>query len=168
MIFVDEYQDATALQHEIFMSIASRGKTKLYFVGDPEQYIFSFGYHQSLIKAEVRNRPTFQDIPILKLKTTLGDQVETKDINRRSNGKIVSLLNPLNSQTQQISIDERAHEGEIIFISENTVPEVIKAFGSYCEKNLEQGSGVVRKFYLSYSNKNTFDPVANDFGLVKI
>ena len=87
-LFVDEFQDSGNDIYNIIESIRKNGKTKIYCVGDPEQYIQSF---DSSIKA-------FKNIPILKVAEGSGFEIELNHNNYRSSERIVSFLNNFNGR----------------------------------------------------------------------
>lgn len=162
MVFVDEYQDANVVQGSIFEALAATGKIKMFFVGDPEQYIYSFGYRKSLIPGKT---PDFANIPIMKLQKELGQSVRTKTENKRSNQKIVSFINNFNSQEKQVA-SESAENGEVIFINRQEIQEIINAFHKICaDKNKELK--ISDRLYLSYA-KDTLATVAETNDLRQI
>lgn len=160
MVFIDEYQDATILQHEIFKTLIGNGKTPFYFVGDPEQSIFSFRYSKSLIMGE--KAPGFKEIPIMDFKEELGeDHVVNKNINKRSDESIVSFLNNFNTQERQTTIEKDSSKSNncIKFINKNEIEEIIKCFNKLCKD--DYGS----KLFLSYQ-RNTLETLAAKFNLL--
>ena len=60
-LLIDEFQDVDIGQYEIFDRIRKGGKTQIYAVGDPEQYISGFTYRGV-------NQPAYLEIPFHKLK----------------------------------------------------------------------------------------------------
>lgn len=87
-LFVDEFQDSGNDVFFIIENIRKQGKTKIYCVGDPEQYIQSF---DSSIKS-------FGNIPILKAAVSSNYEIEINDKNFRCTQKIVSFLNKFNGR----------------------------------------------------------------------
>lgn len=87
-LFVDEFQDSGNDVFTIIENIRKEQKTKIYCVGDPEQYIQSF---DSSIKA-------FENIPILKAAASSKYHVEINHKNFRSTQKIVLFLNKFNGR----------------------------------------------------------------------
>jgi len=162
-VFVDEYQDATVLQHEIFMSIIQENVTEFYFVGDPEQYIFSFRFGHSLIRKE--KKPTcFEYIPILQIKQNIEpDGITTREENKRSNMSIVSFLNEFNTQLQQVCKTSYPENNSVKFIDSQDLAEIVKCFFCLCKKTKFKNLNY-KKFFLSFANK-TFESVALEFSL---
>lgn len=97
-LFVDEFQDSGNDVFSIIEGIRKQQKTKIYCVGDPEQYIQSF---DSSIK-------TFENIPILKAAKSSKYNVEINDNNFRSTQKIVSFLNKFNARQFKSNIFKQA------------------------------------------------------------
>jgi DNA helicase-2/ATP-dependent DNA helicase PcrA len=162
-VFVDEYQDATILQHEIFMSIHRENVTEFYFIGDPEQYIFSFRYGRSLIRRE--KKPTcFEDIPIMQLKEIIKpDGTKSKEENKRSNISIVRFLNNFNTQLKQECKTSYLENNKVKFIDSQDLTKIIKCYMDLCEKtNFENKN--YKKFFLSFAN-DTFESVVLEFSL---
>lgn len=87
-LFVDEFQDSGNDVYSIIENMRKQQKTKIYCVGDPEQYIQSFD-------SSIRS---FQNIPILKAATSSNYDVEINDKNFRCTQKIVSFLNKFNGR----------------------------------------------------------------------
>lgn len=148
MIFVDEYQDATMKQHNIFKEILKEAQTKLFMVGDPEQYIYGFRYKGK------NKKPDFSKIPILA--TIDKGDVDRIKVNRRSSPTIVTFLNKFNTQLQQQSAFVTVHcekNSKIYFINATDLSNVITKFDSICCT-----CGLSRKcnrFYLAYDGKKT-------------
>lgn len=88
-LFVDEFQDSGNQVYEMIESIRKKNKTRIYCVGDPEQYIQSF---DSTIRK-------FSNIPILKAANSTGYTVQINDSNYRSTTNIVKFLNNFNGRT---------------------------------------------------------------------
>jgi DNA helicase-2/ATP-dependent DNA helicase PcrA len=61
-LFVDEFQDIDTWQFRVFDEIRKGKKTRIYAVGDPEQYISGFTYQNTT----ARKPKSFTGIPILK------------------------------------------------------------------------------------------------------
>lgn len=134
-LFVDEFQDSGNKVFNIIENIRKQNKTKIYCVGDPEQYIQSF---DSFIKL-------FQNIPILKASISKNYQVEINYKNFRSTQKIVSFLNRFNERQfkaeifRQEAICKQTHNtaevGEdILFVNKyENITSIIKDFYAKCD-----------------------------------
>lgn len=141
-IFVDEYQDATAKQHSILEKIIEAQKTELfYFVGDPEQYIYTFRYRGSGGGA-----PTFRDLPINKINAMPGLEVVTNNSNHRSTTNIVTFLNNF-SNIKQIAIKQPTEsDSPVYFVQSTQIESIVNKFNDLCR---EYELADKKKFYLS-------------------
>ena len=163
MMFVDEYQDSTLTQHEIFKAILDSGNTRFYFVGDPEQYIFAFRYGNSLIKKESKPK-CFEEIPIMRLQ----QKVKPENIccwpnNKRSNQAIVDFLNKFNTQMVQNPFSSALKNNNAKFIDLTDLRGIIDGF-KICCKVAEFSEQLPKRFFLSYEG-STFESVAGEFNL---
>lgn len=134
-LFVDEFQDSDNDVFGIIENIRKQEKTKIYCVGDPEQYIQSF---DSSIKK-------FDNIPILKAAASSKYDVEINDRNFRCSQKIVSFLNNFNGRTfktakfKQVAASRNGHESpevgeEIMFTAKwGNVKPMIDEFYEKCD-----------------------------------
>jgi DNA helicase-2/ATP-dependent DNA helicase PcrA len=136
-LFVDEFQDSGNLVYNIIESIRKQNKTKIYCVGDPEQYIQSFD-------SSIRN---FKNIPILKAAASAGYNVQVNDSNYRSTKTIVQFLNQFNGRTfgtstfeqkalsKNIDPVEEAETGEAVyFIAKyGVIKPMIDDFNKICD-----------------------------------
>ena len=168
-VFIDEYQDSTILQHEIFISILNEGKTKFYFTGDPEQYIYSFRYGaNSMIRKEPKPN-NLLEIPLVVLSKE-GEKrklLKKSTDNKRSSSKVVCFLNNFNKQVQQ----NAEYDGpEVEYINLHDIDELIKKYLSECDRH---SIGKEKKFLLSrnwntiegVALKNSFMPLSNEGAL---
>jgi len=136
-LFVDEFQDTGNEIFSIVESIRKQNNTKIYCVGDPEQYIQSFD-------SSIR---TFRNIPILKAANSASYDIEINGRNFRSTERIVAFLNNFNgryfksekfaqkafSKDENSSIPLELGE-EVLFITKwETVTPIIEKFYSKCE-----------------------------------
>lgn len=142
-VFVDEYQDATTTQHEIFKNlIAADVIGQFYCVGDPEQYIYGFTYRGSISK------PDYKDIPINQIIKL--DNVVLKDLylNRRSQPKIVKFINQFSKLQQKTNEDDSDKNQAVTFIESKQQDKIIETFLNIC-KSL----GIIdtKKFFLCYA-----------------
>ncbi|NII83485.1 MULTISPECIES: UvrD-helicase domain-containing protein [unclassified Pedobacter] len=87
-LFIDEFQDSDNDVFSILENIRKQGRTIIYCVGDPEQYIQGF---DSSIKS-------FVNIPILKASQNSSYTVEINRSNFRSTRRIVDFLNNFNGR----------------------------------------------------------------------
>lgn len=162
-LFVDEYQDATRTQHKIFQEIMRAGKTEMYFVGDPEQYIYGYAYQGTGQKA-----PVFEKIPIMDLQNTRGVATRIEEINKRSDIKIVEFINHLNTQVKQkstLNIGLPVH-----FLNDTHPDRILSVFDEICDRTRSLHSvhsSRFSRFYLARKNK-TIDRISDLAGLTPI
>lgn len=128
-IFVDEYQDARILQHQILMSILEMEESRLFVVGDPMQSIFNFTYSSSQLKNEPAPE-TSADLPLVKLSDqdlVDGFECEVVRENYRSVPAVVRLLNQLNRHIKQVA--EREDNGiPVLFLEDTSVEGAVGSF----------------------------------------
>ena len=124
--------------------------TKLYCVGDPEQYIYGFTYG-----GKNKKLPEFSDIPIMKTKSNpLVKQIDM-DTNRRSIKTIIDFLNHFNTQMKQVPFetsDGKSHDTLIpVRFSGNTdLKQLCETFEVECKNaNMDQNCF---KLILAYDN----------------
>ncbi|MFX0201389.1 MAG: UvrD-helicase domain-containing protein [Candidatus Hodarchaeota archaeon] len=153
-LFIDEFQDANNSQLKIFQKIMKGGKTDIYAVGDPEQYIFGWS---SKIKS-------FDKIAINKFKDNA--KVETNDKNQRSCDEIVRFINQFHCEIDQVSEKGSDTRGGVYFISGTDLDNIIRSYRDIT-KILEGRNLSVVKYYLSYANK-TLEKVAGKWGLIPV
>ncbi|MHB9094504.1 MAG: UvrD-helicase domain-containing protein, partial [Eubacteriales bacterium] len=151
-IFVDEYQDATTAQHKIFDEIRKEGKTRIYCVGDPEQFILGFTYVG-------KQKPKYDKLPIFQLASI----AEKRDIssNHRSTQKIVEFINNFNSFVKQQS-DDQPEGISVHFLGETKLDRIVETFNKLCT---EYGFSGGSKHYLAHESK-TYLSVAKQYSLV--
>lgn len=158
-LFMDEFQDTDTLQLKIFDAIRKGKKTKMYSVGDPEQYILGFTYgHRGLAK------PAFDKIPINRF-------VEVCEecrlyINRRACEQIVNFTNQFHTSIQQVSDVGPTENGGVFFIENTDLDLVISKFIKMTEEVIESCEEPKRLF-LGYENK-TYDGFIETYGLIPI
>lgn len=144
-IFVDEYQDATIPQHNIFTKLILTNLVDYFYcVGDPEQYIYGFTYNKKSVK-----KPEFNDIPIQKIDTLPGVEIKNINENYRSGAKIVEFINNFSKLKQKSALKE-SDGASVIFIKATNQDEIIKIFNSICIKYCSSDK---KKFYLSHAGK---------------
>lgn len=155
-LFVDEFQDATAHQYQIFDAIRKEKKTIMYKVGDPEQYISNHTIRG-------RKTPNFEKIPIMTVQSSC--DVTEQTINRRSSKQIVDFINNFNTQIQQVSSKGESTISSINFIAQNDIDSIVQKFQETTSV-IEVTDDFVR-FYLAFAN-NTYESVRQKYGLSTI
>ncbi|WP_312339333.1 UvrD-helicase domain-containing protein [Sphingobacterium sp.] len=138
-LFVDEFQDTGNEVYNIIETLRKLSRTKIYCVGDPEQYIQSF---DSTIRS-------FTNIPILKALVSTGYEITLNQNNFRCSEKIVTFLNQFNgrifggsrfqqfpkSKKSQPAVAEDFHLPDVFFIKGDgsTVSQTIAKFYKLCD-----------------------------------
>lgn len=115
-LFIDEFQDTNNAIFEIVDRIRRKKMTKIYCVGDPEQFIQSFD-----IKSKI-----FKNIPILKTLEKTTFEITFNTANHRSTEKIVAFINHFNSRVVSGQTFKQISQTSIV--GENV--KFIPAFGS--------------------------------------
>lgn len=163
-LFIDEFQDADTGQARVFDQIRKGKKTKIYAVGDPEQYILSFTYIE-----KPGRKPLFQNIPINKFAAQRTLNIK----NRRSFSEIVDFTNNFHTTITQKAIKGSDVDSGVFFIPETDLDVIILKYREIIQvlernvKILEENNGVITRFYLSYENK-TFRGYADKYGLTPV
>lgn len=87
-LFIDEFQDTNNAIFAIIDNIRKKKKTRIYCVGDPEQFIQSF---------DIKSK-SFANIPILKTLERSTFEITFNASNHRSSERIVDFINNFNSR----------------------------------------------------------------------
>jgi len=152
-LFVDEFQDANNQQFQVFDAIRKSKQTKIYKVGDAEQFIsnFSAGFKD------------FTKIPIIQHKTKYN--VEEKKDNNRCSSQITTFINNFNTQLQQEARFSTVEKNGVFFIAQTNLTQISSIFKNKTE--IWKDEPDFKRFYLAFENKE-FDSVASVLGLIKI
>ncbi len=156
-IFVDEFQDADIGMFEVFEYFRKAGKTTLFVVGDPEQYVMGFAYRG-------QTPPTFDRIPFFRLKK-LAESYPIIE-NHRSNGEIVKFANQFRVELQQQAVKPNRDEPRVLFIPATYLEDIVRCYQAL-SANVEIEKEPRRRLYLSEENA-TFDSVRDQFQLTPI
>ena len=156
-IFVDEFQDADIGMLKIFEHFRKAGRTTLYVVGDPEQYVMSFAYRG-------HKPPSYDRIPFFRFKKSakLVQIIE----NHRSNGEIVAFANQFREDPKQRAVKPNRNEPRVLFIHTTKLNKIVQQFQTMSD-NVEIDGEKRTRLYLSEENA-TFDPVSAQFKLAPI
>lgn len=176
-VFVDEYQDARVLQHDAFIKIHSNGLTKFFFVGDPLQSIYRFGYENSHNKEDSERTPaSFDNIPIMQLIDLFHQSdkgIEHLPNNHRSTKRIREFVNyfQIGDYLQKplpkyLDLEEPSGLN-IYFINKSKKTEIVEKFlEKIKDLNLENESTdtkvIMHKLILTRQNA-TIPEIENDF-----
>lgn len=152
-LFVDEFQDANNQQFAVFEEIRKSKKTKIYKVGDAEQFIsnFSAGFKD------------FSKIPIVQYKAKY--EVKEKKDNNRCSYQITTFINKFNTQLQQEARFSTVEKNGVFFISQTDLLQISNTFKDKTE--IWKDEPDFKRFYLAFENKE-FDSVTSELGLIKI
>jgi len=156
-MFVDEFQDVDIAMLSVFEHFRKAAKTKIYVVGDPEQYVMSFTYRG-------KKPPTFDKIPFVRFKKF--SDVKPITENYRSNGEIVTFANQFRENLKQKPVKPFRYEPRILFIP-NTVLEEIIEYYRVLSSNIEIGEKQRTRLYLSEENA-TFDTVCDQYHITPV
>jgi DNA helicase-2/ATP-dependent DNA helicase PcrA len=158
-LFKDEFQDTDTVQLKIFDAIRKGKKTKLFSVGDPEQYILGFTYDLRGVR-----KPSFDKIPINRFAK---DCEECQlNINRRACEQIVKFTNQFHTSIKQVSEVGHIEHGGVFFIEHTDLDLVISIFIEMTEEVVESCEESKRLF-LGYENK-TYEGFVGKYGLIPI
>lgn len=166
-LFIDEFQDTNNSIFEIIECFRKKKKTKIYCVGDPEQFIQSFD-----IKSKI-----FANIPILKAlgKTTFDITFNTA--NHRSSEKIVAFLNNFNSRVVGNQTFQQNSQTGIVGQNVNFIPvfgditTILPYFDRACVSAginkvdcciIAKKNDTIKRIVAALDNKYT-PPARNDF-----
>lgn len=153
-LFVDEFQDTDIAMLEIIDQLRKNATTRLYAVGDPEQFVMGFTYRGTSI-------PAFDKLPFFRFQKQ-ADADSLLD-NHRSNGEIVAFTNQFRSDLQQKSIKPHRNEPRVLFITDCDLKSIVSVFQARSHHVEIHGSTRVR-LYLSEENA-TFTSVMDEFGM---
>lgn len=153
-LFVDEFQDTDIGMLEIIDQLRKNATTKLFVVGDPEQFVMGFTYRGMPI-------PAFDKLPFFRFEK----HAETSSLvdNHRSNGEIVDFANRFRNDLQQKSIKPHRNQPRVLFIRDFDLKTIVTVFQD-CSKHVEVHGPTRVRLYLSEENA-TFDPVMEEFGI---
>jgi DNA helicase-2/ATP-dependent DNA helicase PcrA len=158
-LFVDEFQDVDTTQLRVFESIRQEGRTVMFAVGDPEQYISSFTYGQRSISS-----PKYLKIPFFRF-SEKANRSEWSE-NHRSCSEIVNFTNNFHSHLTQQSSSGSRGSPRVFILPETTMPEIVERFRTISDKEY-CGQQAITRLYLGFAN-TTYDEVREQYGLVSV
>jgi DNA helicase II / ATP-dependent DNA helicase PcrA len=152
-LFVDEFQDSTSTQFEIFDTLRKGKNTEVILVGDPEQRIMNF-------RNKPRKRKSSTDVkkvpkhPIDALQNKKIYSINKLKFNYRSSETIVNFINHFHSSIQQEwSNKEITSKNPIMFIQSNKLESIIFDFNNLCINNNYCKDVPRTRFFLAHENK---------------
>lgn len=152
-LYIDEYQDTSSWQHQLFDKILKQDKTEIFVVGDPNQSIYSFRYGQSQIGERKSKK---QPLEIMKgMCPSKNFKKITK--NYRSTDEIITFSNNFNfSLTQKLN---GYNYKKVKFINSKKLSEIIENFIKIKDSNDLTG----KAFILSKENNiyNSLNDICN-------
>ena len=158
-LFKDEFQDTDTVQLKIFDAIRKGEKTKMYSVGDPEQYILGFTYDLRGVK-----KPSFDKIPINRFAK---DCEECQmDINRRACEQIVEFTNKFHTSVKQVSEIGPIENAGVFYIEHTDLDLMISKFIEMTQEVVDSLKNSKRLF-LGYENK-TYEGFVAKYGFIPI
>ncbi len=158
-LFVDEFQDVDTTQLRVFEGMRQEGRTSMFAVGDPEQYISSFTYGQRCVVS-----PKYLKIPFFRF-AEKANRSEWSE-NHRSCSEIVSFTNNFHSQLTQQSVSGSRGCPRVFVLPETAMPEIVERFRDISDTQ-HIGSQTITRLYLGLANA-TFDDVREQYGLVSV
>jgi DNA helicase-2/ATP-dependent DNA helicase PcrA len=153
-LFIDEFQDVDLGQLEIFERLRKGGRTRIFAVGDPEQFIYSFTYRG-------KKPPKFENIPFFRFREHA--ESECMDVNRRSCREIVDFTNRFREEPKQSSGIGPRNEPRVLFLRYTRLDQILQDFRRRAELIPEQ-RGEIKRLCLGYKN-SAFDEIRDHFGL---
>jgi len=158
-LFVDEFQDVDTTQHRVFDSLRKEGRTNIYVVGDPEQYISSFTYRVRSVKA-----PEYNKLPFFRFIKN-GDCTDMSD-NHRSCKEIVAFTNQFHARLNQDSVKGPRNIARVFLISDTHLENIVEKFQEISDRE-HSGKDSINRLYLGFEN-STFDECRQQYGLVPV
>jgi len=153
-LFVDEFQDTDIGVLEIIEHLRKNSTTRLYAVGDPEQFVMGFAYRGTPV-------PAFDKLPFFRFHKQA--EAITLDENHRSNGEIVTFTNQFRSDLQQTPVKPFRNEPRVFFIAQCDLKSIVTEFQSRSQHVEIDGDNRIR-LYLAEENA-IFNPVMGEFGM---
>lgn len=129
-LFVDEFQDTNQSIYTIIECLRKQRKTRIYCVGDPEQFIQSF---------DITSKK-FENIPILKASTTTTYETIFNTDNHRCSERIVQFLNLFNNRGVNGNVFQQVCKTGIVGKSVTFLPAsgtasaILKIFNLICDQ----------------------------------
>lgn len=155
-LFVDEFQDANNQQFKVFEEIRKSSKTKIYKIGDAEQFITNC----------FAKFTDFSKIPIVNIQQKTTYQIDkSNNTNNRCSSQITSFINNFNTQQVQKSRFSTVEKNGVFFISNTDLQQITNTFKD--KTDIWKDEPDFKRFYLAYENKE-FNNVKNELGLITI
>ena len=156
-LFIDEFQDTNIGALDIFEKLRKQNHTKVYAVGDPEQYVMGFTYRGV-------PRPEFSKIPFYRLQEK-AERIELTK-NHRSNADIVAFTKQFRNDLKQEAVKPQREEPSVLFVESVDLAEIVQIFQTQ-SADVEREGQYLERLYLAYENKQ-FDSVSEQFAITPI
>lgn len=168
-LFVDEYQDTHSYQHAIIMELLKKDSCSFYCVGDPLQSIFKFSYGNSkiVLKKEFRV-DCLNDSPLLKLKETFPESVESLVQNNRSTVPIAAFLSKFTVNIGYTQTSTNESSLPVHFLYKSTLEAACQSFYNLSESNSISSEKGKMKFLHLATNWAFWDDVANIYNIEEV
>ncbi len=158
-LFVDEFQDVDTTQLRVFECMRQEGRTVMFAVGDPEQYISGFTYGQRCVPS-----PKYLKIPFFRF-AEKANRSEWSE-NHRSCSEIVTFTNNFHSHLTQQSLSGSRGCPRVFVLPDTAMPEIVERFRDISDKQ-HCGKHTITRLYLGLANA-TYDDVREQYGLVSV
>ena len=158
-VFVDEFQDTDTRQSVVFDEIRKSQLTRIYAVGDPEQYVMGFTYAKR--GQAIRE---FGKIPFFAFEKASATEQLTK--NHRANGELVEFANQFRRHLTQTATKPKRGRACVIFIEPTEIAELITQFQSL-SNGVDRHEQRLSRLYLGTANK-MFDGVRTQYDLIPV
>ncbi|EJQ82506.1 UvrD-helicase domain-containing protein [Bacillus toyonensis] len=150
-LFVDEFQDSTNTQFEIFDTLRKGKNSEVILVGDPEQRIMNFRNKPRKGSTGTRKVP-LHPIDSLQKKTTY--TINKLKSNYRSSETIVNFINQFHSSIQQEWANkEISSKNPVTFIQSTKLKSIITDFNGLCINKDYCELIPKTRFFLAHENK---------------
>jgi DNA helicase II / ATP-dependent DNA helicase PcrA len=152
-LFVDEFQDSTSTQFEIFDILRKGKNSEVILVGDPEQRIMNFRNRTRKRKGSNGvKKVTLHPIDTLQNKTTYS--ISKLKCNYRSSETIVDFINHFHSSIKQEWANKKiTSKNPVVFIKSTILKSIISDFNNLCFNNKYCEFIPKTRFFLAYENK---------------
>ncbi|MCY8028926.1 ATP-dependent helicase [Bacillus inaquosorum] len=148
-LFVDEFQDSTNTQFEIFDTLRKGKNSEVILVGDPEQRIMNFRN-----KTKKRKDSTGVKHPIDALQNKKVYSISKLSCNYRSSETIVNFINHFHSSIQQEwSNIKISSKNPVMFIQSTKLKSIISDFNNLCTNQNYCKEVPKTRFFLAHENK---------------
>ncbi|MCM3412812.1 UvrD-helicase domain-containing protein [Metabacillus litoralis] len=152
-LFVDEFQDSTNTQFEIFDTLRKGKNSEVILVGDPEQRIMNFRNKPRKRKGSTGAKKVPLH-PIDALQNKKVYSISKLNCNYRSSETIVNFINHFHSSIQQEWANkEITSKNPVMFIPSTKLKTIISDFNNLCVNKSYCKVVPKTRFFLAHENK---------------